>query len=181
MAAKGPNSALVVDGEIGIGRLARRSHITVACRDGCIAWRRSADPGFARSGTSGPPLLAPCNLSCSRCSMHVCEHQMSRSTAASHRICNEACDHLNHCVRLVNDLPRRGAMDQGRLRRFSSQLASSARARAARAKPADRPSTETHSPSPPNVKWTTLCTYTNSWVRPMRRRGRGGGGWEVVV
>ena len=35
--------------------------------------------------------------------------------------------------------------------------------------------------SHPNVKWTTLCTYTNSWVRPMRRRGRGGGGWEVLV
>ena len=44
------------------------------------AWRRSADRGFARSGTSGPHPLAPCNLGCSRCSTHVCEQQMSRST-----------------------------------------------------------------------------------------------------
>jgi len=37
-------------------------------------------------------------------------------------------------------------------------------------------------PQVTNVKWTTLCTYTNSWVRLMRRRGRGGGGgWEVLV
>ena len=33
---------------------------------------------------------------------------------------------LNHCVRSANDLPRRGAMDQGRLRRFRSQLVSRA-------------------------------------------------------
>ena len=33
---------------------------------------------------------------------------------------------LNYRVRGVNDLSRRGAMDQGRLRRFRSQLASRA-------------------------------------------------------
>ena len=45
-----------------------------------------------------------------------------RCTAfATNRIC-----HLNHGVRGVNDLPRRDAMDQGRLRRFRSQLASRA-------------------------------------------------------
>ena len=33
---------------------------------------------------------------------------------------------LNPCVRSANDLPRRGAMDQGRLRRFRSQLVSRA-------------------------------------------------------
>ena len=81
---------------------------------------------------------------------------------------------MNHRVRGVNDLSRRGAMDQGRLRRFRSQLAS--RAGGSRETSRQTIDRDTRPPHPNVVKWTTLCTYTNSWVRPMRRRGRGGGG-----
>ena len=139
-------------------------------------WRRSADRGFARSGTSGPHPLAPCNLSCSRCSMHVCEHQMSRSTL--HR--------TEFATKRVRPLESPRARRQrlvptrcyGSGRRALSNPASLARARARET--SDRAAASVVLPdahqSHPNVKWTTLCTYTNSWVRPKRRRGRGGGG-----
>ena len=89
MAVKLPNSAL--GGEIGIGRLVRRcgvascaaillalADIIFFCKDGgqMYAWRRSANRVFARSACSINECLLRANNTCSRCSMHACEHQI---------------------------------------------------------------------------------------------------------
>ena len=109
------------------------------------------------------------------------------ATKLRHR-CNEKICRLNHCVRGVNDLSRRGAMDQGRLRRFRSQLASRAGGSRETSRQSSGPAWSSEMPSTiPNVKWTTLCTYTNSWGRlmmrrrPRRRRRIGGGGLHWVA
>ena len=193
MAAKSPNSAL--DAEIGIGRLLWRcgvasralmllalADITVACRDGL-----QLSPGgapltaiSARSAQVSRPCLLRTSKTCSRCCACVFRtksHQMCWGLG-SPQMQRKPC-RLNHRVRGVNDLSRRAAMDQGGVR-FRIQLVSRVRGHA---KPADRAAgPRNRVPPHPNVKWTTLCTYTNSRVRPMmRRRPRRRRRMEVLV
>ena len=83
---------------------------------------------------------------------------------------------LNHCVRSANDLPRRGAMDQGRLRRFRSQLVS--RAGGSRETSRQTIHRDTRSTTPKRQMDNIMYLYEQPGPPNMRRSHGGGGGWR---
>ena len=189
MAVKLPNSAL--GGEIGIGRLwwrcggvwrAMREEFMMSL---CKGWRQMrvvAPPTWSctqrKGGRRCPFSPASYNIAIVALLGGVCS---SKQLRVASRFWADATNHtLSHeslrarCQRLVPTrcygsgappaLPQPASLARGRLAGNSRESSGLSMVLP-----------DAHQPHP-NVKWTTLCTYTNSWVRPKRRRGRGGGG-----
>ena len=162
----------------------------VACKDGDKNVRRSAaDVSCTQRAGGRRCACSPAQITrCNCCSLGAAGTlQSARRPICAQMQRKRPCG-MNHRVRSANDLSRRAAMDQGRLGRFRSQLAS----RAGGSREASRQSIDREAshvvPRLGHALYHTTTSngqhyvLTNSWVRPMRRRGRGGGGgWEVLV
>ena len=115
---------------------------------------------------------------CTRCSFGAAGTLQSARRPDSQQMKRTRPCPLNHCVRGVNDLPRRAAMDQGRLRRFRSQLAS--RAGGSRETSRQSIDRDARSTTPKRQMDNIMYLYEQlgppeAPTRPRRRRIGGGG------